>query len=114
MTRDSILQKLQSIRDRCTEALRLLETTPLSAESQSQVQAIVVELQRELWSEYDRIRSSGVQKTLSLFELSVYSPSVSEAWTRSGIEFLDASVEPDQRWQKTIKALVHVAERHLA
>ncbi len=114
MTRDSILQKLQSIRDRCTEALLLLETTPLSAESQSQVQAIVLELQRELWSEYDRIRSSRGQKTLSLFELSAYSPSVSEAWTRSGIEFLDASAEPDQRWEKTIKALALVAERHLA
>jgi hypothetical protein len=41
-----------------------------------------------LHSEYNRVLPERTQKTMSVFELSVYSPKIEETWKRSGISRL--------------------------
>jgi hypothetical protein len=57
MTRDEILQRLQTIKDKGSRALRLLESKPLSAAAQAEIQSLARGIKEELKREYDRMLS---------------------------------------------------------
>jgi hypothetical protein len=103
MTRDEILQRLQTIKDKGTRALRLLESKPLSAAAQIEIQNLARGIKEELQSEYDRMLPERVQRTMTMFELSVYSPTIEETWKDSGISRLKVDAVPDQRWQEPLE-----------
>ena len=78
MTRDEILQRLQTIKDKGNRALRLLESKPLSSAAQAEIQSLARGIKEELQREYDRMLPERVQRTMTMFELSVYSPTIEE------------------------------------
>jgi hypothetical protein len=47
-----------------------------------------------------------VQKTMSVFELSVYSPTIEETWKKSGISCLKVDGALDQKWQEPLEVVV--------
>jgi hypothetical protein len=55
----------------------------------------------------------GMQKTMTMFELIIYSPTIEKAWKDSGISRLKIDGIPDQRWQKPIEAVVYRAGKYL-
>jgi hypothetical protein len=114
MTRDEILQRLQSIKDKGNKALRLLESKPLSAAAQAEIQGLARWLKEELQKEYIRMTPERVQKTMTMFELSIYSPTIEEAWKDSGISRLKIDGVPDQRWQEPLEAVVYTAGKYLS
>jgi hypothetical protein len=114
MTRDEILQRLQTIKDKGARALRLLESTPLSAEAQVEIQSLARGIKEELQREYDRMLPERVQRTMTMFELSVYSPTIEETWKDSGISRLKVDAIPDQRWQEPLEAVVYNAGKYLS
>src|SRR5258708_39061361 len=74
MTRDEILLRLRTIKDKGNKALQLLDSTPLSPVEQAEIQSLARWLKEELQTEYRRMLPERVQKTMTMFELSVYSP----------------------------------------
>ena len=72
MTRTEILQRLQTIKEKGTQALRLLESKPLSVDSQTEIRSLAQWIKEELhneYNEYNRMLPERAQKTMSVFEL---------------------------------------------
>ncbi len=46
---------------------------------------------------------------MTMFELSIYAPTIEEAWRRSGISRLRLEAEPNKRW---IDAIVYTAGKY--
>src|ERR1700738_2726444 len=88
MTRAEILLRLQTIKDKGTQALRLLESTPLSADTEAEIRGLTQWIKEELHNEYNRMLPQRAQKTMSVFALSVYSPTIEETWKKRCISRL--------------------------
>jgi hypothetical protein len=114
MTRTEVLQRLQTIRDKATRALRLLESKPLSLATQAEIRRLTQWIKEELQNEYNRMLPERAQRTMSVFELSVYSPTIEETWKRSGISRLKTDGVLDQKWQEPLEAVVYNAGKYLS
>ena len=114
MTRVEILQRLQTIRDKATRALKLLESRPLSVDSQAEIRSLAQWIKEELHNEYIRTLPERAQKTMSVFELSVYSPTIEETWKKSGISRLKVDGTLDQKWQEPLESVVYNAGKYLS
>ena len=114
MTRTEILQRLQTIKDKGTQALRLLELKPLSLDTQVEIRNLTQWIKEELHNEYIRMLPKRTQKTMSVFELSVYSPTIEETWKKSGISRLKVDGPLDQKWQEPLEAVVYNAGKYLS
>ena len=114
MTRAEVLQRLQTIRDKATRALKLLESKPLSVATQAEIRSLTQWIKEELQNEYNRTLPGRAQKTMSVFELSVYSPTIEETWKRSGISRLKTDGVLDQKWQEPLEAVVYNAGKYLS
>jgi hypothetical protein len=64
--RQEILDRLQSIRDKGNEALRLLESKPLSPEAITEIQNLTHSIKQELQAEYTQMLPERVQKTSTI------------------------------------------------
>src|ERR1700738_5356031 len=114
MTRDEILQRLQTIKDKGSRALRLLESKPLSAAAQAEIQSLARGIKEELKREYDRMLPERAQRRMTVFELSVYSPTIEKTWKDSSISRLKVDTLPDQRWQEPLEAVVYNAGKYFS
>jgi hypothetical protein len=54
------------------------------------------------------------QKTMSVFELSAYSPTIEETWKKSGISRLKIGGTLDQKWQEPLAAVVNKVGKYLS
>jgi hypothetical protein len=79
MTREEVLHKLREISNCGTELLRGLDRRPLDQENEAALRVLAQAVQDELRGEYERMLPERVQKTLTVFEISVYSPTIDEA-----------------------------------
>jgi hypothetical protein len=114
MTRDEVSKRLKTIKDKGSRALQLLESKPLSAAAEAEIQSLARGIKEELKSEYDRMLPERVRRTMTMFELSVYSPTIEETWKDSGISRLKVDAVPDQRWQEPLEAVVYNAGKYLS
>jgi hypothetical protein len=114
MTRTEVLQRLQTIMDKGIRTLGLLESKPLSVAAQAEIRSLTQWIKEELQSEYSRMLPERAQRTMSVFELSVYSPTIEETWKKSGINRLKTDGVPDQRWQEPHEAVVYNAGKYLS
>ena|SRR5271168_2092865 len=114
MTRDETLRRLQTIKDKAIQALRLLESKPLAVAEQTEIQRLAQWLKEELQTEYSRMLPARVQKTMTMFELSIYSPTIEEVWRKSGISRLKIESVPDQKWQEPLEAVVYRPGKYLS
>src|SRR5260370_23663775 len=71
-------------------------------------------IKEELHNEYNRMLPERAQKTMSVFELSVYSPTIEETWKKSGIRGLKIDGPLDQKWQEPLEAVVYNAGKYLS
>ena len=51
---------------------------------------------------------------MSVFELSVYSPTIEETWKNSGISRLKVDGTLDHKWQEPLEAVVYNAGKYLS
>jgi hypothetical protein len=114
MTRTEILQRLQTIKDKGTQALKLLESKPLSVDAQAEIRSLAQWIKDELHTEYDRMSPDRAQRTMSMFELTVYSPTIEETWKTSGISRLKIDGVLDHKWQEPLEAVVYNAGKYLS
>lgn len=113
MTRVEVLQRLQNIRSKAKRALDLLQAQPVPTAAQAEIQNLVQWLKDELHSECTRISTERVQRTMTMFELSVYLPTIQEALTDSGIGQLKVDSTPGRTWFRPLEVVVDRASKHL-
>jgi hypothetical protein len=82
------------VRSNGNEALRLLETNPLSAETKTEIKSLTHWIQQELQAEYTRMLPERIQRTLTVFEKTLYSLTIEEAWEDTGIGRLETTGFP--------------------
>ena len=113
MTRAEVLLRLQTIKEKGTRALRLLESRPFSVAGEAEIRSLTQWIKDELHNEYHRMLPERAQKAMSLFERSVYSPTIEETWKKSGINRLKTDGVPDQKWQEPLEAVIYNAGKYL-
>jgi len=114
MTRAEILQRLQTIKDKGTSPIGPLESKPLSVDTQAEIRSLAHWIKEELHSEYNRMLPKRAQRTMSVFELSVYSPTIEETWKKSGISRLKIDGTLDQKWQEPLESVIYNAGKYLS
>lgn len=93
--------------------MKLLESKPLSVNTQTEIRHLARWIKEELHNEYIRTSPERVQKNMSVFELSVYSPTIEETWKKSGISRLKIDGTLDGKWQDRLEAVVYNAGKYL-
>jgi hypothetical protein len=114
MKRDEAIQRLQSIKSEGLQVLRLIEEEPRSAASEAEIRNRTAQLRRELESEYTRTLPTRAQKSMSIFELSIYSPTIEETWKDTGIRRLKVDGPIDEDWSEVFEAVVYKISKYLA
>jgi hypothetical protein len=113
MRRDEVLQKLRQIGNRGTELLHRLDGKPHSEADEAELRHLAKGLQDELRGEYDRMLPERVQKSMTVFEISVYSPTIDEAWKGTGISRLKVDGAINGRWREVFEAVVYKLSKYL-
>ncbi len=51
---------------------------------------------------------------MTIFELSVYAPTIEEAWKESGIRRLSVEWKADWKWKETIEAVTYKVSKYMS
>jgi hypothetical protein len=113
MTREEVLHKLREISNCGTELLRRLDRRPLDQESEAALRVLAQAVQDELRGEYERMLPERIQKTLTVFEISVYSPTIDEAWKGTGVSRLKVDGAITGKWQEVFEAVVYKLTKYV-
>ena len=114
MTRQEALQKLETIKSNSLRILRLLEAVPRNSESDTEIRDLTALLKAELQTEYERILPESVQKKLSMFEISIYSPTIEETWKGTGISRLKTDGVINGRWSEVLESIVYNTSKYIS
>jgi len=113
MKGDEVLQKLQSIKSQGFQILDLLEAAPRTSLHEADIRKLTAQLRVELETEYAQTIPERVQKSMSIFELSVYSPTIEETWKGTGIRRLKINGPINERWRETLEAVVYKVSKYM-
>jgi hypothetical protein len=114
MTKEEASQRLRLIGTQCSEILRLLEHLPPDSISEAAIRGRTTGLKRELESEYVRTQTARAQRSMTIFELCVYSPTIEETWKESGIRRLKAEGKIDWKWREAVVSVAYKVSKYLA
>jgi hypothetical protein len=114
MKRDDLLLRLQKIKERGNHALNILETIPQTPTTEAEVRTIAEWIKNELQAEFLRTSPERIQKQMTIFEMSVYAPTIEEAWKQSGISRLKIEGSPTKKWAEAIEAVVYTSCKYLS
>ena len=114
MKHEEALQRLQSLKSQSLQILRLLEEEPRTTVSDAEIRKFTAQLKQELEAEFARTLPERAQRSMSIFELSVYSPTIEETWKDSGIRRLKMEGTLDGRWREVLEAVVYQTSKYLS
>jgi len=114
MTRQEALQKLETIKSNSLRVLRLLETASRTSESDTEIRELTACLKAELQFERERMLPESVQRKLSMFEISVYSPTIEETWTGTGISRLKTDGAINGKWVEVLESIVYNTSKYIS
>jgi hypothetical protein len=114
MQRDELLNRLQNFKERGNHALSILEASPQTPATEAEVRTIAEWLRNELQAEFLRTSPERVQKQMTIFEMSVYAPTIEEAWKQSGISRLKIEGAPTKKWAEVIEAVVYTSCKYMS
>ncbi len=98
----------------CSEILHLLERLPPDPAAEAAIRSRTMDLKQGLESEYIRTQPERAQRSMTIFELSVYSPTIEEAWKESGIRRLKVDGKIDWKWKDVIEAVAYKVAKYLS
>jgi hypothetical protein len=107
MTKEQAANRLQNLQDCAASAMRLLESASRTTGVENDLRELAKTLRQELGDEYDRVVSSREQRSMTMFELSVYVPSIEDAWTKSKIKRLKVDQPPNESWSDSLEAVLY-------
>jgi hypothetical protein len=114
MTRDDLLQRLKRIQEQGSGALRALEAAPRTSATEAEARTAAAWIKSELHQEFLRISPERTQKGMTLFEVSVYAPTVEEAWKDSGISRLRLDGPITSRWLEVMESILYTVCKYVS
>jgi hypothetical protein len=108
------LQRLQKISNNGLRILQRLELLPSTAAKETELRLLAAALKTELQEEYERTLPESSQKGMTLFELTVYSPTIEEAWKQSGISRLKLDGGISDQWRETFEAVIYKTSKYVS
>lgn len=92
----------------------MLEELPPDPASEVAIRSRTTELKRELESEFIRTQPERAQRSMTIFELSVYSPTIEETWKESGIRRLKIEGQIDWKWKDVLEGVAYKVSKYLS
>jgi hypothetical protein len=114
MTREEALVNLQMIKSKGVLGLRLLEVSPRTLATEHEIRSLVSGLKDDLQREYERTSPESSQKKMTIFELSVYSPTIEETWTTTGIRRLKVDGAISEKWSEVFEATIYAVSKYIS
>ena len=112
MTRQEGIERLRELSTASLRILRYLEGSPRAGSVEEEVRALAGEVKTQLQEEYDRVLPERNQKKMTLFELTVYSPTIEEVWTETGISRLKIDGTVGKKWQEIFEAVAYKLSKY--
>jgi len=112
MTHSEGIQRLQTISGDAVRLLHHLEKQPCTAAQETELRQLAAALKKSLQEEYDRIIPERTQKKMTLFELTVYSPTIEEVWKDTGISRLKIEGTISKRWREIFEAVIYKTSKY--
>lgn len=113
MTQEQVIDRLLHLQNRAAAALKLLESAALSKGAEETVRQLIGDLRQELGDEYERVISNQIQRSMTMFELSVYVPSIEDAWTKSRIKRVKIDQTPNAGWNDSLEAVLYHLSKYI-
>jgi hypothetical protein len=114
MTHYEGIQRLQTISKDAVRLLHHLEKQPCTSAQETELRHLAAALKKSLQEEYDRIIPERTQKKMTLFELTVYSPTIEEVWKETGISRLKIEGAISRRWHEVFEAVAYKTSKYVA
>jgi hypothetical protein len=114
MTHYEGIQRLQTISKDAVRLLHHLEKRPCTSGQETELRQLAAALKKSLQEEYDRIIPERTQKKMTLFELTVYSPTIEEVWKETGISRLKIEGAISRRWQEVFEAVAYKTSKYVS
>ena len=105
MTHSEGIRRLQTIGSDAVRLLHHLEKQPCTSAQETELRQLAAALKKSLQEEYDRIAPERTQKKMTLFELTVYSPTIEEVWKETAIS---------KRWQEVFEAVAYKTSKYVS
>ena len=112
MTRQEGIERLREVSNTSRRILHHLEGGPQPGSSQEEMRELAGRLKEQLQQEYDRVLPERNQKKMTLFELTVYSPTIEEVWTETGISRLKIDGTVGKKWQEVFEAVAYKLSKY--
>jgi hypothetical protein len=106
------MQRLKTISSDAVRLLDHLEKQPCTAAQETELRQLAGALKRSLEEEYQKIIPERTQKKMTLFELTVYSPTIEEVWKETGISRLKIEGTISKRWQEVFEAVAYKISKY--
>jgi hypothetical protein len=113
MTSQQALEKLQAIKSKGLRILRLLEIDTKESTLLAEIRDLTSQFRHEIELEYDRTLPERVQKNMTIFEVSVYSPAIEEIWIDTGIRKLKTDGSINGKWAEAVEAVLYKVSKYL-
>ena len=114
MTHSEGIRRLQTIGSDAVRLLHHLEKRPCTSAQETELRQLAAALKKSLQEEYDRIVPERTQKKMTLFELTVYSPTIEEVWKETGISRLKTEGAISKRWQEVFEAVAYKTSKYVS
>src|SRR3981189_3563842 len=114
MTHSEGIRRLQTIGSDAVRLLPPLEQQPCPSAQETELRQLAAALKKSLQEEYDRIVPERTRKKMTLFELTVYSPTIEEVWKETGISRLKIEGAISRRWQEAFEAVAYKTSKYIS
>jgi hypothetical protein len=114
MTHSEGIRRLQTIGSDAVRLLHHLEKQPCTSAQETELRQLAAALKKSLQEEYDRIVPERTEKKMTLFELTVYSPTIEEVWKETGISRLKTEGAISKRWQEVFEAVAYKTSKYVS
>ena len=112
MTHSEGIRRLKAIGGDAVRLLHHLEKQPCTSAQETELRQLAAALKKSLQEEYDRIIPARAQKNMTLFELTVYSPTIEEVWKGTGISRLKVEGTISKRWRDVFEAVAYKTSKY--
>jgi hypothetical protein len=114
MTRSEAILRLSTISKDALRLLRHLEGRQSDSDQDAEFRRLAADLKSSVQEEYDRIIPARAQKGMTLFELTVYSPTIEEVWKETGISRLKVDGPISKKWQDILEAVAYKTSKYIS
>jgi hypothetical protein len=113
MKRNDLLVRLHTIRQKGLRTLQVLDSKPQTAAAESEARTLVTAIRHELQFELNRLSVERSLRSMTLFEVSIYAPTISAALHDSGLGQLHVENASTTQLANAAGEMVVITGKHI-